>query len=121
MTGGKFSSFKALLSLRVRRKKNKQGQESDILPIMMIIINGWSRNDTVDTHWSRRLSVSGTHCGLAPDDLSLFFSEEVLKSTPPSPRLGAVEIAVEVETREPNVNPPEPRVVWAKPGNTHKN
>ena len=54
-----------------------------------------------------------TYCALVPDDVSLLFSEEVLKSTPPKPRLGAgaADTAVEVANREPNVKPPPPRVV----------
>lgn len=51
---------------------------------------------------------------MAPDDVSLLLSEEVLKSTPPRPILGAgaADVAVEVAKREPNVNPPPPpRVV----------
>lgn len=58
--------------------------------------------------------VSRTYCALAPDDVSLLFSEEVLKSTPPRPILGAgaADDAVEVASREPNDNPPPaPRVV----------
>lgn len=53
-----------------------------------------------------------SYCALAPDDASLLFSDEVLKSTPPSPILGAgaVDAAVEVANKEPNVNPPPPRV-----------
>lgn len=52
--------------------------------------------------------VRRTYCALTPDDVSLLFSEEVLKSTPPSPILGAgaVDTAVEVAKREPKVNPP---------------
>lgn len=55
--------------------------------------------------------VSRTYFALAPDDVSLLFSEDVLKSTPPRPRLGAgaTANAVEEANREPNVNPP-PRV-----------
>lgn len=54
--------------------------------------------------------VSGTYCALAPDDVSLLFSEEVLKSTPPRPILGAGATDTDVEgaSREPNVNPPPP-------------
>lgn len=51
--------------------------------------------------------------------MSLLFSEEVLKSTPPRPILGAgaVDAAVEVPSKEPNVSPPPaPRVVCPKPG-----
>lgn len=58
--------------------------------------------------------VSRTYCALAPDDVSLLFSEEVLKSTPPRPILGAgaADDAVEVASREQNDNPPPaPRVV----------
>lgn len=57
--------------------------------------------------------VSKTYCALAPDDVSLLFSEEVLKSTPPRPILGtgADDTVVEVAKREPSVNPPPPRVV----------
>lgn len=57
--------------------------------------------------------VNMTYCALAPDDVLLLFSEEVLKSTPPKPTLGAgaVDTAVEVAKREPNVNPPPPRAV----------
>jgi len=42
------------------------------------------------------------------DNLSVFFSEEVLKSTPPRPRLGAgTEVAVaEDETKPPRLRPP---------------
>lgn len=56
--------------------------------------------------------VSKTYCALAPD-VSLLFSEEVLKSTPPKPILGAgaADTVVEVDNREPSVNPPPPRVV----------
>lgn len=71
MTGGRFSSFRALLS-----------------------------------------------CALAPDDASLLFSEEVLKSTPPRPILGAAATvdAVDVASREPKVNPPAPpRVLCPNP------
>lgn len=54
------------------------------------------------------------YCALAPDDVLLLFSEEVLKSTPPRPILGAgaADTAdVEVD-REPNINPlPAPREV----------
>lgn len=54
-----------------------------------------------------------TYCALVPHDVSLLFSEEVLKSTPPKPILGAgaAGTAVEVANREPNVKPPPPRVV----------
>lgn len=58
--------------------------------------------------------LSRTYCALTPDDVSLLFSEEVLKSTPPSPILGAgaADTAVEVANRELNVSPPPPpRVV----------
>lgn len=57
-----------------------------------------------------RILVSRTYCALAPDDVSLLFSEEVLKSTPPRPTLGAgaADTAVEVANSEPNVNPPPP-------------
>lgn len=59
--------------------------------------------------------VSRPYCALAPDDVSLLFSEEVLKSTPPRPILGAgaaADAAVEVASRELNDNPPPaPRVV----------
>lgn len=59
--------------------------------------------------------VNMTYCAFAPDDVSLLFSEEVLKSTPPKPILGAgaAGAAVEVANREPNVKPPPtpPRVV----------
>lgn len=51
---------------------------------------------------------------MVPDDVSLLLSEEVLKSTPPRPILGAgaADTAVEVANSEPNVNPPPPpRVV----------
>lgn len=53
-----------------------------------------------------------TYCALAPEDVSLLFSEEVLKSTPPSPILGAgaTGAAVEVVNSEPRVSPP-PSVV----------
>lgn len=52
--------------------------------------------------------VRRTYCALFPDDVSLLFSEEVLKSTPPSPILGAgaADTAVEVAKREPKVKPP---------------
>lgn len=46
--------------------------------------------------------------------MSLLFSDDVLKSTPPKPRLGAgaAGAAVEGAKRELNVNPPPPpRVV----------
>lgn len=55
-----------------------------------------------------------TYCAFAPDDESLLFSEEVLKSTPPRPTLGAraAETVVDGANREPNVNPaPPPSVV----------
>lgn len=50
---------------------------------------------------------------MVPDDVSLLLSEEVLKSTPPKPTLGAgaTDTAVEVDSREPNVRPAPPRVV----------
>lgn len=56
--------------------------------------------------------VSRTYCALAPDDVSLLLSEEVLKSTPPRPILGAgaTDTAVGAAKREPKVNPP-PRLV----------
>lgn len=50
---------------------------------------------------------------MAPE-VSLLLSEEVLKSTPPRPILGAgaADTAVEAANREPKVNPlPSPRVV----------
>lgn len=60
-----------------------------------------------------------TYCALAPDDVSLLLSDDVLKSTPPRPMLGAAgatDDAVDVDNREPNVNPPAPpRVVCPKP------
>lgn len=54
--------------------------------------------------------VSITYWALAPDEVSLFFSEEALKSTPPKPILGAgaAVAAVEVLNKELNVNPPPP-------------
>lgn len=58
-----------------------------------------------------------THCGLAPEDLSLFFSEEVLKSTPPKPRLatGAAVVVVAAEdAKAPKVKPP-PKAGCPKP------
>lgn len=65
------------------------------------------------------LTKRGTYCALAPEDVSLLFSEEVLKSTPPRPILGAAAgtvDAVDVASREPNVNPPAPpRVVCPNP------
>lgn len=67
--------------------------------------------------------VSMTYCALAPDDVSLLLSEEVLKSTPPRPTLGAGadDTAVEDANREPNVNPPPPpRVVRPKPATPRK-
>lgn len=60
---------------------------------------------------------------LAPDDVSFLFSEDVLKSTPPSPILGAgaVVAAADVAKRVPNFNPPPaPRGVCPKPLNTSK-
>lgn len=64
-----------------------------------------------------------TYSALVPDDVSLLFSEDVLKSTPPSPILGAgaVVAAVEVAKREPKFKPPPaPRVACPKPLNTSK-
>lgn len=56
--------------------------------------------------------------GRAPDDLSLFFSDEELKSTPPKPTLGAgatgAVAAVEDESKPPKVRPP-PRVDCPRP------
>lgn len=54
--------------------------------------------------------------GLVPDNLSVFFSEEVLKSTPPRPRLGAGAevVAREVETKPPRLRGP-PKVDCPKP------
>lgn len=65
--------------------------------------------------------VIKTYSALVPDDVSLLFSEDVLKSIPPSPILGAgaVVAAVEVAKREPKFKPPPaPRVVCPKPLNT---
>lgn len=70
-----------------------------------------------------RILISSTYCALAPDDVSLLLSEEVLKSTPPRPILGAgaADTAVEAANREPNVNPPPPpRVVGPKPATPSK-
>lgn len=67
--------------------------------------------------------VIKTYSALVPDDVSLLFSEDVLKSTPPSPTLGAgaVVAALEVARREPKFKPPPaPRVVCPKPLNTSK-
>lgn len=53
-------------------------------------------------------------CALVPDEASLLFSEEVLKSTPPRPILGAgaADAAVEVPDKEPKVSiVPPPRAV----------
>lgn len=58
--------------------------------------------------------VIRTYCALAPDDVSLLLSEEVLKSTPPRPTLGAgaTDDAADVAKSEPKVNPaPPPRLV----------
>lgn len=54
--------------------------------------------------------------GLVLDNLSVFFSEEVLKSTPPRPRLGAgTEVAAtEEETKPPRLRAP-PNVDCPKP------
>lgn len=67
--------------------------------------------------------VVKTYSALVPEDASLLFSEDVLKSTPPSPILGAgaVVAAVEVAKREPKFKPPAaPRVVCPKPLNISK-
>lgn len=63
----------------------------------------------INTH----LLVSRTYFALAPDDGSLLLSEEVVKSTPPRPILGAgaADMAVDEANRDPSVNPPPPRVV----------
>lgn len=50
---------------------------------------------------------------MVPDEASLLLSEEVLKSTPPRPILGAgaADAAVEVANSDPKVSPvPPPRV-----------
>lgn len=54
--------------------------------------------------------MNSTHCAVAPDDVSLLFSDEVLKSTPPRPTLGAgaADTAVGAVSREPSINPPAP-------------
>lgn len=56
-------------------------------------------------------------CALAPDDASLLFSEDVLKSTPPRPILGAAATVGAADvSREPKFNPPAPpRVVCPNP------
>lgn len=67
--------------------------------------------------------VIKTYSALVPEDVSLLFSEDVLKSTPPSPILGAgaVVAAVAGAKREPKFIPPTaPRVVCPKPLNTSK-
>lgn len=108
MTGGRFSSFKALLSLEensvVRIYSNKLQKkllrESFIHIFYYFHIETWVPDQKTGTYWA-----------LAPDEASLLFSEEVLKSTPPRPILGAAAAAVDavdVASREPNVNPPVP-------------
>lgn len=67
--------------------------------------------------------VIKAYSALVPDDVSFLLSEEVLKSTPPSPTLGAGAVvgAVEVAKRVPKFKPPPaPRVVCPKPLNTSK-
>lgn len=67
--------------------------------------------------------VIKTYSALVPDDVSLLFSEDVLKSIPPSPILGAgaVVAAVEVAKRVPKLKPPPaPRGACPKPLNTSK-
>lgn len=72
---------------------------------------------------SHVVRVIKAYSALVPDDVSVLFSEEVLKSTPPSPILGAGAImgAVEVAKSVPKFKPPPaPRVVCPKPLNTSK-
>lgn len=62
--------------------------------------------------------VIKAYSALVPDDVSFLFSEEVLKSTPPSPILGAGTVvgAAELAKRVPKFKPPPaPRVVCPKP------
>lgn len=69
--------------------------------------------------------VFKTYSALVPVDVSFLFSEEVQKSTPPSPMLGAGAVAAaaaaEVAKRVPKFKPPPaPRVVCPKPLTTRK-
>lgn len=69
------------------------------------------------------MQVFKAYSALVPDDVSFLFSEEVLKSTPPSPTLGAGAVvgAVELAKKVPKFKPPPaPRVVCPKPLNTNK-
>lgn len=104
MGAGRFSSLSALLSL----------QETHTL------ISMTNRSRTEQNKGARHVGEE-THSGRVPDNLSFFFSDEVLKSTPPKPtlRAGATgAVAATDEDKPPKVRPP-PRADCPRPETQH--
>lgn len=132
MIGGRFSSFKALLSLEDKRVQShfvrKEFSPMSALNARIrcqikcsqrIVIHIFLLAVTFKLEYPTQ---TGTYCALAPDDASLLFSEDVLKSTPPRPILGAAATVGATDvSREPKFNPPAPpRVVCPNPATAGK-
>lgn len=90
---------------------NRKTETASQQTVIYILLHNSCEQST--KHTMRRMEASSTYCALAPEDVSLLFSDDVLKSTPPNPILGAGadDTDAEVDNKEPSVSPPPPRVV----------